>query len=358
MTHDSILTIGMDISDKYCHLAVLDDGGAVVQRDRVQTTRRALVAWFGKLSPEDVLRVALEVGPHSPWLSRLLAERGFEVVVGNPRKIALISGSDDKCDPVDAETLARLARVDPRLLSPVQHRSEATQSARALLKSRDIAVRGRTALINTVKGQSKAVGHPLTGGSADTFHRRTDELPEMLAHALTPLMSVIEELTRQIHHYDRVIAELCVEVYPETQLMTAIWGVGNLTALAFVLTIEVPERFPSSRAVGSYLGLRPRRDQSGDVDRQLRITKSGDPFLRRLLLQCAHRVMDDRGPDCDLQRWGLRLAARGGALAKKRAVVAVARKLAVLMHRLWVNGLVYDPLHQARQRDPGLQPAA
>lgn len=357
MTHDSILTIGMDISDKHCHLAVLDDGGAVVQRDRVRTTRGAVGAWFDRLSPEAVLRVALEVGPHSPWLSRLLAERGFEVVVGNPRKIALISGSDDKCDRVDAETLGRLARVDPQLLSPVQHRSEATQSARALLKSRDVAVRGRTSLINTIKGQSKAVGHPLTGGSADAFHHRTDELPEVLAQALAPLMAVIAELTRQIRHYDRVIAELCVEVYPETQLLTAIWGVGDITALAFVLTIEVPERFPSSRAVGSYLGLRPRRDQSGDVDRQLRITRSGDPFLRRLVLQCAHRVLDPRGPDCDLQRWGLRLAARGGKTAKKRAVIAVARKLAVLMHRLWVNGLVYDPLYLARQREPELQPA-
>lgn len=358
MTHHSSLTLGMDISDKHCHLAVLDDSGSVVLRDRVRTTREAVGAWFDRFSPADVQRVALEVGPHSPWLSRMLTAEGFEVVVGNPRKIALISGSDNKSDEVDAETLARLARVDPALLSPVQHRSEATQSARAMLKARDAAVRSRTALINTVKGQAKAVGHPMTGGSAAAFHHRTDELPEVLAAALAPLLQLIGQLTAQIQHYDRVIDELCVEVYPETELMTAIWGVGNLTALAFVLTIEVPERFPTSHAVGSYLGLRPRRDQSGDVDRQLRITKAGDPFLRRLLVQCAHRILNANGPDCDLKRWGLRLADRGGKTAKKRAVVAVARKLAVLMHRLWVNGMVYDPLYLARQRDPELQPAA
>jgi len=358
MPHRSTLTIGVDVSDKNCHLAVLDDNGAVILRDRCATKRAALSSWLRQFPPTAVNCIALEVGPHSPWMSRHLVSLGYEAIVGNPRKIALISGHHTKSDVMDAETLARLARVDPKLLSPVEHRSEATQAARAILRSRDVVVRSRTQLINTVKGQAKAVGTPMTGGSSSAFHHRTDELPEVLADALSPLMTVIGQLTKQIHHYDKVIDDMCESVHTATQLLTPIYGVGNKTALAFVLTIEVPERFRNSRAVGSYLGLRPRRDQSGDSDRQLRITKAGDPLVRRLLVQCAHRLLSENAADSDLKRWGLRLADRGGKSAKKRAVVAVARKLAVLMHRLWVAGEVYDPLYQARKHDPELQPAA
>src|ERR1035437_9476712 len=132
--------------------------------------------------------------------------------------------------------------------------------------------------------------------------------------------------------------------YPQTALLTQVSGVWTLTAMAFVLTIEDPQRFARSRDVGCYLGLRPKQQDSGERSPQLRITKAGDSYLRKMLVSCAHYIIGPFGPDTDLRRWGLKLCERGGKNAKKRAVVAVARKLAVLLHRLWVTGEVYEPL--------------
>ena len=120
---------------------------------------------------------------------------------------------------------------------------------------------------------------------------------------------------------------------------------GPVTTLEVVLTIGDPKRFPKSRDVGLYLGLTPRRDQSGNTDQQLRISKAGNKHLRTLLVQCAQYLMVRFGPDSDLKRWGVKMASRGGKNGKKRAITAVARKLAVLMHHLWVTGDVYQPLH-------------
>lgn len=347
------VTIGMDVSDKHSHLVVLDDGGTVLAQARVTTSEPALRRWFGRYPKA---RVVLEVGPHSPWLSRLLSTLGLEVIVANPRKVALIHGSETKNDRLDAERLARLARVDPQLLSPVEHRRADTRAVLALIKARRALVKSRTLLINTVRGQLKAEGVRLAKGASSAFHRHADELPEPLRDALGPLMKTIESLSGQIAHYDTVVEDLAENVYPETAALMAIDGVGALTALCYVLTIEEPDRFKSSRAVGSYLGLRPRQDQSGDTDKQLAITKAGDPMLRALLVQCAHRILGPHGKDSDLRHWGLSLAGRGGKAAHKRAVVAVARKLAVLMHRLWQTGVAYDPLLVANRAT--LHPAA
>lgn len=343
MHHPTSVTIGMDVSDKYCHVVVLDDGGTVVRRDRIATRASALERWF---EPYAGQRVVMEVGPQSPWMSRLLGSK-VELIVANPTKVALISGGHTKNDSLDAEKLARLGRADPSLLSPVKHRRADTQASLALVKARHALVRSRTLLINSVRGQAKAAGVNMTKGSSSTFHRRVAEIPELVDDALAPLMEMIASLTEKITDYDRVIRELCEEVYPETAPLLEIKGVGPQTALQFVLVIEEPARFPSSRAVGSYLGLRPRQDQSGDTDRQLRITKAGDPLMRRNLVQCAHRILDPRYPDTDLQRWGLKLLGRGGKAARKRAVVSVARKLAILMHRLLVTGEAYVPNRQA-----------
>lgn len=341
MTTSNLLTIGMDVSDKHSHLVVLDNQGTVLLRDRIATSEPALRRWFARYPGA---RVALEVGPHSPWQSRVLGELGLDVIVANPRKVALIHGSETKNDQLDAERLARLARVDPTLLSPVKHRRPETRAALAMIKSRAALVRSRTLLINSVRGQVKAEGVQLSKGSTANFHKRVAALPEELQEELTPMMTAIEALTLQIRHYDQVIEDLARDVYPETELLSAVDGVGALTALCFVLTIEEPGRFPNSRAVGSYLGLRPTQDQSGDTDKQLPITKSGNTMLRTLLVQCAHRILGVHGSDSDLRRWGLRLSERGGKAAKKRAVVAVARKLAVLLHRLWQTGQAYEPL--------------
>lgn len=245
--------------------------------------------------------------------------------------------------PVDAEKLARLARVDPSLLAPIQHRRADTQAALSIVRSRDVLVRARSKLINSARGQVKAAGGALRKGSAETFHLREDELPELLESGLPPLMGACGELTAPIRHYDRVTEELCRDVYPETQPLLEVNGVGPITALTFVLVVEEPHRFASSRDVGSYLGLRPGRDQSGDIDKQLSITKAGDPLLRRLLVQCAQQILGPFGKPCDLRRLGEKLLARGGQAAHGKAVVAVARRLGVLLHRIWVTGEAYDP---------------
>jgi transposase len=235
--------------------------------------------------------------------------------------------------------LARIARFDPELLYPISHRSKQAQTDLELLKARDMLVKTRTSLINHVRGAVKSFGERLPKCSAESFHKQCrDFLPENLKTVLQVIIETIEHITDRIKEFGRKIEKISREVYPETELLKAIGGVGPLTALAYVLVLEEPGRFGKGRQVGKFLGLTPRRDQSGETDKQLRITKAGNRFLRRLLVGAAQYILGPFGPDCHLRRFGLRLAERGGKSAKKRAVVAVARKLAVLMHRLWCNG--------------------
>jgi transposase len=343
-TPEGELTIGLDVSDRYIQVCVLDADGTVEEETRMTTRPETLRRWFGS---RPRARVALEVGTHSPWISRLLQECGHEVLVANPRKLRMIYTNDSKSDRVDAQYLARVARLDPKLLSPIRHRGPQTQADLALLRARDALVRSRTLLINHVRGATKSFGQRLRGCSADSFAKRgTADLPEPLRTMLAPVLQTIAGLTAQIREYDRRVDAL-VERYPESEALQQPKGVGALTSIAYMLVLEDPHRFRRSREVGAYVGLRPRRGQSGSEDPQLRITKAGDPMLRRLLVHAAHYILGPFGPDTDLRRKGLALAARGGKNAKKRAVVAVARKLAVLLHHLWITGEVYEPLRNA-----------
>ncbi|MDP9474147.1 MAG: transposase [Actinomycetota bacterium] len=163
------------------------------------------------------------------------------------------------------------------------------------------------------------------------------------------MVATIASLTEKIGDYGRRIEELATERYPESELLRQVQGVGALTALTFVLTLEDPQKFGRSRAVGAYLGLAPGNDQSGDSAPQRRISREGDEMLRRLLVGSAQHILGPFGPDSDLRRHGEKIARRGGKNAKKRAVVAVARKLAVLLHRLWSSGEVYEPLYNAHR---------
>jgi transposase len=290
-------------------------------------------------------RVVLEVGTHSPWVSRLLESLGHEAVVANPRRVRLIAESPAKSDGADAELLARLGRVDVALLSPVVHRGEEAQRDLVLLRVRDGLVRARTLLINQARGFAKSLGARLPSSSAEAFPRRVRTgVPPDLFPGLGALLETIDRLTQEIRALDRAVERLCRERYPETETLRQVKGVGPITALGFVLVLEDPHRFARSRSVGSYLGLCPRRRDSGSQRPQLRITKAGDALLRRLLVSAAHYILGPFGPDTELRRFGLRLAEQGGKAAKKRAVVAVARRLAVLLHRLWVTGEVYQPL--------------
>jgi transposase len=343
----SNVTIGLDVGDRFTQFYVLDSNGQCLDEGKLRTTPHAYRRHF---EDQDSVRVILEVGTHSPWIQRLLEELGHEVIVGNARELRFIFGNVRKSDSVDAEALARVGRLDPKLLRPVQHRSEQTQRDLAILHARDALVRTRTLLINHVRGVAKSCGCRLPSCSAHAFARTcADALPVALNPALGPLLETITELTKRIRHFDGTIERLSEERYPETSALKQISGVGALTALAYVLILEDPRRFARGRSVGAYLGLTPKRAQSADHDPQLRITRAGNPFLRRLLVQAAQYVLGPFGPDTDLRRWGLKLATRGGKNAKKRAVVAVARKLAALLHHLWVTGEVYDPLRSQTQ---------
>lgn len=335
------ITIGLDLGDQYTQCCELDAATGAVEHSRVRTRPATIRQQFATCPP---CRVVLEVGTHSPWVSRLLEELGHHVLVANPRKLRLIYGGTRKTDRLDAEALARVGRLDPRLLAPIRHRGAQAQADLATLRSRDCLVRARTQLINHVRGAVKAVGGRLPNVAAAAFSRKTaPHLPPALQLALTPLLREITDLTAQIRRVDRDLDTLARTRYPETERLRQIAGVGPLTALCFVLTLEDPARFRSSRSVGAYLGLCPRQHDSGQQTPQLSISKAGDPMLRRLLVTAAQYILGPFGPDCDLRQWGLRLAARGGKNAKKRAVVAVARRLAGILHRLWVNGETYEP---------------
>ena len=327
------ITIGLDLGDKTSRYSVVGDHGELVSEGSVATTRKAMAQRFGGLKR---CRIAMEVGTHSPWLSRMLTGLGFEVIVANARQVQLISASSRKNDRMDAHLLARLARVDPELLRPIRHRSERAQANLMTIRVRAELVEARTRLVNAARGFTKALGERLPACDTDSLGmEKLEALPPALREGLQPLLEQIEALTAQIKKLEGKIEQIARIEYPETQLLTQVHGVGTLIALTFVLTVEDRERFQKSRDVGCYLGLRPKQSESGQSQPQLRITKEGDRYLRTLLVQGAHLIVNRRGPDTDLKRWGVKLAERGGKNAKKRAIVAVARKLAVLLHRLW-----------------------
>ena len=343
----TMMTIGIDLGDKQSAYCILDADGEVLSEGIIRTTEGGFEQQFHRMNP---CRVALETGTHSPWVSRLLQRYGHDVIVANARQVRMIYDSDRKNDKVDARLLARLARVDKDLLHPVRHRSEKAQADLTMLRARDALVQVRTKLMNCVRGMVKSVGSRLPGASAECFARRVREhLPEAIRDALTPLLDQIEQTSAHIRQYDKSIEQMAKTQYGHTQRMRQIPGVGVMTSMAFTLTIDDPHRFSKSRDIAGYLGLLPRQGDSGDSKPQLRITKAGDHMVRRLLVGCAHYILGHFGPDSDLRRWGQTLMVRGGKNGKKRAVVAVARKLAVVMHKLWVTGEVYEPLRQANQ---------
>jgi transposase len=272
------VTVGVDLGDTYSYLCFLDtDGGDVVEESRLRTTPETLEQRF---SGCERMRISIEAGTHSPWVSRLLEECGHEVLVANARKVRLIYADKHKTDKLDAENLARLARLDPKLLSPLKHRGKNSQAHLAIVRSREVLVGSRTQLVNHVRGAVKSFGHRLPKCSARSFHKKAlDRLPEELVPALEPLLETIEELNARIRDYDRKLEEIAKEHYPETELLRQVEGVGALSALAFVLILEDPYRFEKSRTIGAYLGLVPGKDQSGESDPQQRISKEGDELL-------------------------------------------------------------------------------
>jgi len=334
-------TLGLDLGDRQHHVCVLDVTGQIIREAALPNTRPALAQLLAEFPRSTV---ALEAGTHSPWISRYLTDLGATVIVANPRKLHAISRNERKCDRRDAQMLARLARVDAALLHPIQHSSAQAQHDLLGLKLRDALVRNRVSLINAVRFTLKSLGHPVRNPASESFHKHVlADIPADCLPVVQPLLTVLAHVTEQIKAMERDLVQRSKQVYPVTQRLQQIAGVGPLTALCFVLKVGDPQRFRRGRDVGAYLGLCPRRDQSGGTDKQLRISKCGDGLLRRLLVSAAHYVLGPFGPPCALREHGQRLTGTGSAREKKRAVVAVARKLAVLLLSLWKYGTDYEP---------------
>jgi transposase len=339
------MTIGLDLGDRNSHYCILNEAGEVVSEGSLPTTKSG---FNGLLEKMPASRVALEVGTHSPWVSRQVAGMGHEVIVANPHKVKLITESVRKNDRMDARQLARLARIDPQLLSPIRHRGEQAQADLAVIRARAEVVEARTALINSARGLVKALGERLKKCDADQVCAgMAESLSEAAQNAVRPLLKSIEGLTEQIGEYDRQIEEMAKR-YREVELLKQVWGVGTLIGLTYMLTIEDAGRFQRSREVGPYLGLQPKQRDSGDRQPQLGISKTGDRLLRSYLVQAAHCILKKNAPESDLRAWGLKKSGMGNKKAKRRAIVGVARKLAVLLHRLWVTAEVYEPLYNAK----------
>lgn len=330
-------TIGIDLGDKQSRYVILDADGRAVEEGSFRNTAESIAKHFGKLARA---RVALEVGTQSAWISRELKALGHEVIVADARELKWITASDSKNDRNDALKLARLARADRQLLTAVEHRTAEQQAELAVIRARDALVRSRSLLVNTARSLAKGFGLRLPASITPTFGARAlARLPEHLHAALGGLLRHIDKVSLELGDYAQRIAQVAAR-HPEVQLLAGVPGVGTLTATTFVLTLGRQERFVHSRDVGSYLGLRPQQRQSGERDPHLGISKGGDKYLRKLLVQCAHHILGQWGKDSALRQWGL---SKGGGAGKKRAIVAVARKLAVLLHRLWVTGESFKP---------------
>ncbi len=336
------LTVGVDLGDQWSNYCILGLGGETLTEGQFRTRRQEVVEFFQGLARS---RVVIEVGTHSAWVREGIADLGHEVLVANPRRMERCKRRRRKNDRIDADRLARLGRVEPKSLYAIQHRSWEVREDLLVLRAREALVESRTKLISAVRGLVKTMGARVSSCSGDAFSKKAAaEIPDDLRETLQPLLGLVAMLSDEIKLYDKRIEQLADEKYPHTQLLRQVKGVGPVTALAYVLTLETPLRFAKSRDVGPYLGLVPRQEDSGDSQPQLSISKAGDRMVRKLLVGSAHYILGPFGPDTDLRRFGKKLCERGGKNAKKRATVAMARKLAVLLHRLWIGGEVYEPL--------------
>ena len=346
------LTVGVDLGDQWSNYCILGLSGETFAEGQFRTSPPSIREFFEGLCGS---RVVIEVGTHSAWVQEVIAGLGHEVLVANARRMEGSKRRRRKNDRIDAAKLARLGRVDPKSLYPIQHRSTEVREDLVVLRAREALVESRTKLISAVRGLVKTMGGTrLSSSSTEAFSRKVaGEIPQPIRETIQPLLGLIASLSEEIKCYEERIEQLAREKYQHTELLRQVTGIGPVTSLAYVLTLETPLRFARSRDVGPYLGLVPAQEDSGDSQPQLGISKAGDRMLRKLLVGSAHYILGPFGPDCDLRRFGMKLCERGGKNAKKRATVAVARKLAVLLHRLWISGEVYQPL-----RHPSFAPAA
>ena len=341
-------SIGVDLGKRISHVCVLVDG----EVEREFKVSSMAESWQQAFEPLERCRLIMEVGGPSPWVSRLLRKMGFDVWVVTPWTLKEIFKKQQrrKNDRNDARALALAGSQSPGMLKRIEHNGEQVQRDRITIVQRDTLVRARTRMIGCLRGVLGSLGIDVPICSSDAINRRIEEhVPQELRTSLAPMLVAVATISAQIKRLDDQIEELG-ERYAATKVVSQIKGVGTLTGLTFVLKVEDPRRFSSNRSVGAYFGLAQGQQQSGERDPQMPITKAGDDLMRRLLVQSAHYILGPFGEDSDLKRFGEAIAARGGPRAKRRAVVAVARRLAVLMLSLWKSGEVYEPLRITNAR--------
>jgi len=327
--------VGLDVSDKSTHLCVVDPTGAVVWSGACATDPEVIARTL-KARAAGLARVILETGPLSSFLYHGLIERGVPVICVCARHAkGVLSARVNKSDVHDAEGLAQMARTG--WFKPVRIKAEATHMDRARLKIREQLIAARQAIAGQLRGLLKLFGLRL--GQVSTPGKRGERLRLLFAQRpelepiMAPLIESLQALEVQIALSTRQLAAQAAADPVTRRLMTAP-GVGPITALVFKSSIEDPERFSRGQDAGAFAGLAPRRNQSGERDDKGRISRAGDPMLRRALYEAANVLLGRVKRACALRDWGLRLAQTKGT---KRARVAVARKLAVLLHRLWLS---------------------
>lgn len=338
-------TIGIDLGDKSHHFSIINAKGIIETRGTLPNKREVMAEFCTKWKGS---RAIIECGAQSPWISHFLSEQGMEVVVANPRNVKLISASNSKTDRKDADLLARLGRADIQLLSPIIHRSMQSQEDLCYVRVRDSLVSERIALSNSIRGHLKALGYTPPSACTETIAKHCrEQLKGSALRLVNPFCKVLDTLNAQIKALDKKIHAMLAQ-YPEAERLTEVYGVGPITAVSFVLTIDNPDRFDRNRDLGSFLGMVPKKDQSGAVDKKLGITKAGDKLLRRLLVGCAQCILKEGAPESDLKDLGQRMIANGRENKKKQAVVAIARRLGILLLSLWKSGQTYDPTRNLR----------
>jgi len=340
--------VAMDLSDKANEFCAVDEAGRKTAAGKVPNTPEGISCFFAQFDKRTDVTAVIEAGTCSPWISHIIKSFGHKLIVANPRKVRAIWDTANKTDERDAELLARLGRVDPSLLKPIKHRSMDEQFDLSTARLRETLVQTRSKLSNCVKSTLKSLGVILEKRIEPTY--LPTRLPLLLGKEhldlVQPMLAAIAGINAQIKRYDEKIVGLCAK-YPECVRLTTIKGVGALTAVVFRLTISDPERLVRTRDVGPYLGLIPKRDQSGEVDKRLGISKAGDKLCRTMLIRAANYIIGSFGADSDLRRFGTRIKNKGGKAPTKRAACAVARKLAVTMLAMWKSGEDYQPFRFA-----------
>jgi transposase len=324
---------GLDVSDKTTHVCVVDGEGVIAWRGVCATDPEVIAKTLGRHA-RGVERVVLETGPLSAFLYHGLVERGSPVTCICARHAkGVLSTRVNKSDPHDAEGLAQLARTG--WFKAVRIKQEATHLDRARLKIHDQLIQSRLAMANQLRGLLKLFG--LRMGTVTTPAKRTERLAALFAQkpeleaVMRPLVESLDALDIQIKGSSKQLATRAAADPVMTRLMS-VPGVGPIVALTYKSSIEDPGRFTRGEDAGAFAGLVPRRSQSGARDYKGRISKAGDPMLRSALYEAANSLLVRVKRPCALQAWGKALAETKGP---KRARVAVARKLAILLHRLW-----------------------